>query len=270
MFFNIDKIFVLSLIKHKDSVKKKFNTIFSENREKLSFEFVRGVGSNKNDGQFDSNLFSILQHSTVDDISMNIFHNHIQIIKKAVDLKLNQICILEDDAIFDSISEQKMETINRWLDEHEWDIFYLGYCNWPYIVSFPTLTPGIIRPMSPLTAHGYLVSKSGMTKILDILMKEPKNKLLHIDKFYAQTKDFKKYGIFPMICHQDKNPALFLKACDKMNLKNIEFKRICQCNEWISIIIFLILVFIFVIFIFFSMKMTNTFFVRYFSQNGSK
>ena len=104
MFHSIDKIFVLGLQKHQESIENKFNNLFSSNddKKKLVYHYTQGVGNQtSNDGSYDANLRQILGHNTNDAISKDIFVNHIKIIEKAYLGKHKNIMVLEDDAVWD-------------------------------------------------------------------------------------------------------------------------------------------------------------------------
>ena len=83
MFLNVDKIIVLGLLKNKEKIEKKFSNMFTDHTKKLEYHLVPGVGSTQNDGNYYSSLWSILHHRTIDNISKDIFKNHVNIYKKA-------------------------------------------------------------------------------------------------------------------------------------------------------------------------------------------
>jgi GR25 family glycosyltransferase involved in LPS biosynthesis len=144
---------------------------------------------------------------------------------------------LEEDVCINTNHSSKYKNINNWLLQktNKWDIFYLGYCNWPIIFSF-LITKDIVRIYSPLAAHAYILNRRGMQKILNYTENGLKNMDMHIDKMYAQLPGFRKYAIFPMIAFQNKNPALFTKACDKINL-NLSMKSCSIAIQYISVFI---------------------------------
>ena len=104
MIYNVDKIFILGLLKNKTKIEKKFNSIFQDKRfsGKLDYYLVPGVGSATNDGLYDTSLWSIINHKTMDNISKDIFKNHVDIYQKSKEMNYDRVMILEDDAIFQS------------------------------------------------------------------------------------------------------------------------------------------------------------------------
>lgn len=261
MNIDVSRISVLGLEKNKEKIEQKFNSFFPN--RKIDYFITKGVGTTQNDGTTTSSFWNILNHNTIDKISIDIFNNHISIIKNAwEDETIDTILILEDDAVFRNWNQEKWNKVEYWLKEHKdsWDIFYLGYCNWPKLWSV-FLTSSIIKVKSPLTAHGYILNRRGMFKILKTLEKNPHCSKMHIDKFFIKIPRFEKLSIFPMVCYQEKCPGLYLKACDKMNVR-VLFSTCCQWNEWISILIpILTLFFICFLIIFLFQKMKKKYLI---------
>ena len=252
MFFNVDKIFVLGLVKNKASIQKKFSSMFPDSNiyNKIEYYFVTGSGSTQNDGLLNSSLWSILQHKTIDRISKDIFKNHIDILKKAKENNYTRILILEDDAYFTPISNNQMVAVNHWMETNtSYDMLYLGYVNWPFCWSM-FHNYYIVRPKSPLTAHSYIVNKKGIDKILSLVETCPSWYEHHIDKFYSCENSIQKFGVFPMVSFQDKDPSLFIKALDKLGLY-IPFSNFCRANENVSLYITYIFLLFFVYFLYF-------------------
>jgi len=245
MFFNVDKIFVLGLMKNKKKIESKFSKIFSNtDAKKLEYHFVSGVGSTQNDGMYHSSLWSILNHNTIDNISKDIFKNHMDIYRKAKESNFDRILVLEDDAYFKDYSVKQLQFLNLWLGKYQstYDILYLGYTNWPWLWStFHNFY--IIQPKSPLLLHAYVITKQGIDKMLNLVEQNPQYQNIHIDKVFAQEKTIQKYATFPMIAYQDKDPSLYTKACDKLGI-HVEFNSFCKFNEFVSLLIPFILVII--------------------------
>jgi len=172
--------------------------------------------------------------------------------KMGYDEGCENIIIFEDDAHFSqSHTIGKMTKAIKWLATHEWDIFYLGYCQWPKLLSW-VVTSDIVKLTSPLCLHGYCLSRSGMKKVIQMQQYYdiyPQ----HIDKIYGKKK-WKKYGIFPAICFQSSPPALYKKAMEKLPI-DPGFKSMSKITEYTSLllpfIIFAIILFI-IIHIFFK------------------
>ena len=237
MLHNVDKIFILGLLKNKTRIISKFDSIFNDKSfdGKLEYYLVNGVGSATNDGLYDSSLWSILQHKTMDRISRDIFKNHVDIYKKSKQMDYERVMILEDDAIFTSYKNQnQLNFLNSYIRNNEnYDIFYLGYVNWPILWSSFS-NPFVIKPFSPLTAHAYIINRNGIQKILEMIQTNPELQSIHIDKLLATSKTIKKKAAFPMISFQEKDPSLYLKACDKIGIY-IDFIKFSRINENISI-----------------------------------
>jgi hypothetical protein len=246
MFNSIDKIFVLGLLKHKKAIEEKFNNLFVSNddKKKLVYHYTEGVGNQtSNDGSYNANLKQILGHNTTDAISKDIFMNHIKIIEKAYLGKHQNIMVLEDDAVWDVKKALPIVTkMNNFIltQPKSFDILYLGYCNYPFMFSaFNLKNPSIVRPFRPLCAHGYIVNREGLAKILYY------QKLVyptfdgHIDKFYATCSHLTKKAVFPQFIFQEKAPALYTKACDIIGV-NVSFDTICKINENLSLVMCLL------------------------------
>jgi hypothetical protein len=174
-------------------------------------------------------------------------------IKEAYHNNCQNVLFMEEDARLEKPNQNKLNHVNDWLtNSKRWDIFYLGYCNWPMCASF-LVTTNIVKLWTPLAAHSYILNKQGMEKILNYTEYGKKNMNIHLDKMYTKIPYFYKYGMFPMISFQKKDPALFLKACDKLNI-HISMKTACKINQYISVmvpILFLILLTYFLMKMFF-------------------
>lgn len=243
----VDKNFVLGLKKKETEIRSYFDKHFPS--EKLIYHFTEGVGAQHNDGQVTSSLWDILCHNTIDKVSIDIFKNHIAMIEQAYkDDTVQHALFLEDDARFPSWNASKWQRIESWLQNHRWDIFYLGYCNWPYPWS-TFVTKDIVQISSPLTAHAYILNRTGMAKILSTVDRNPHYRdTVHIDKLFTMIPSFQKYGMYPMASFQEKCPGLYLKACDKLKVR-ILFKTCCQWNEQFSVIFPILVIFISMFFI---------------------
>lgn len=210
---------------------------------------VDGI-SIKNEGKIDINLFTILTHNHMNEVSIDITKNFINMIKHAYSNNYNRVLFLEEDACFVDISDNKKKKVNDWLDMNQtWDIFYLGYCNWPCVWSF-YISSNIVKLTNPLLAHAFILNKRGMEKVLNYTENGNKNMNYHFDKIIGNNiKSFYRYGMFPMCSFQDKNPALLQKALDSLNI-NMSCKTLCKINEILSLIIPILVILIFVFFLF--------------------
>ena len=240
---SVDSIYILGLQKYETETYNAFKSILPLNKTK--FIMKEGVGNTHNDGKMQSSLWNILNHNTIDAVSKDIFKNHISIIRNAYYTSREEsILILEEDARFPNWNQRKWDRIEKFLMEnkHSWDVFYLGYCNWPFLSSF-MITKDVVKVCSPLTLHAYILNRAGMKKILSTLEKGNMNyHNMHIDKFFLKIPNFRKYAAFPMVSFQEKCPGLYLKACDKIGLR-ILFSSFCRFNEHMSLFIPILFIF---------------------------
>jgi hypothetical protein len=233
----VNRIYVLGLQKNETEIHSAYKSILP--LEKTQMVLKEGVGNSQNDGKMESSLWKILNHSTIDAVSRDIFKNHISIIREAYENTTNEtVLILEEDARFPNWNQKKWDNIENFLTKYptSWDIFYLGYCNWPYFSSL-MVTKNVVKVSSPLTAHAYILNRNGMAKILTTFEQQKDfYSNMHIDKFFLEIPKFRKYAAFPMVSFQEKCPGLYLKACDKLKCR-ILFSTFCKINEQISTII---------------------------------
>lgn len=221
---------------------------------------VTGISTKKNNGKGTLSMSQILSHNAPDEVSMDIYKNHIMMIQEAYSKGYDRVLFLEDDARFeDKLDPIQIQNIKYVLKNKEWDIFYLGYCPWPYVISFP-VSPNIVRIPSPLLAHAYILSRSGMEKILEhhnstVL---PSKQNVHMDKVLSEIKGFYKLGTYPSICYQKNDPGLFKEAKNKMKLP-FGFKKVCKFLEHFALLwpILVLLIVIFLIVRYYFRKKTK-------------
>lgn len=240
----LDCIYVLKLRKNDSSemetqLGKKFpNT-------KHVFYNVDGKTVNRNEGPINMSFWTVVNQNYVDEIALDITKNHIEMIKTAYLAGHETVLFMEEDARIEDTPPKKTNDINLWLqNSNRWDIFYLGYCNWPMFCSF-FVTSSVVKLWSPLNAHSYILSKRGMEKILNYTEYGRKNMDIHVDKMYSKIPNFYKYGAFPMFSFQNKDPALFLKACDKLNI-NISMRTSSILIQYVSLLLPLVVLVLFV------------------------
>ena len=195
-----------------------------------------------NNGCENLTFSQILKHEQCDETCQNIAQNHLTLIREAYEQNSNNILIMEDDALFSGITPSKLLSIISWLRDNEWDIFYFGYCPWPTLFTLP-VTKNIVKVFSPLTAHCYVVNKSGIQKILQLGYDG-----CHIDKFYAKS-NLLKYACFPSVSFQSTDPALYKKAISKLGI-NMSFKTLSQSFEVISLVVPIAIIFIIIFIIY--------------------
>lgn len=244
----IDKVFVLSIdrsieaqniiSKHLDEIGMPF--------EMVIFPSVRKDKAVTNDcKEKEISVWKIMKHETTDEVSEDILRNHLYLIKRAWSENYKNVLILEDDAIFENISPKKIHKIASWLEKNEFDVFYFGYCNWFLPVGWIRAV-NIVKLPSPLCAHANLYSRSGMKKILEYVnTQQVKNK--HLDKLLVEIPNLYKFGVFPMMNFQNKDPGLYKRAIKQLRLPNISFKTMSRFMEYMSVIIPFLFLIIFAI-----------------------
>lgn len=250
----VDKVYILTLNETVE-LRRYYGLKFGEN--KIEFYTPKTTTSKiANEGSFHTSFWDILCHKSVDSISKNITMNHIHMIQMAIENKeLNNVLFLEDDARFTyELTENKQTSVKNWMDKNRWDIFYLGYCPWPYLVSM-WIHPNIVKIYSPLTTHAYILNRNGREKIISYYYQHPEIQHLHIDKIFSMKIPLRKYAIFPAICFQEKDPALYTKAMDYVGI-NIPFSLLSKGFEYFSLLTPL-LVFIIALFVFLYMNSRN-------------
>jgi|UniRef100_A0A6C0K4X4 hypothetical protein len=230
----IEKIYVLKLAKND-------GTVMEEHLQKrfpgkpVQFWEVEGKTVNKNEGSINLSLWRILCHNYVDEVAQDITKNHMAMIRDAHDSGEGCVLFLEEDARFEEAPVSRLKGVSEWLKNSPmWDIFFLGYCNWPLVASF-FVTTNVVKLWSPLNAHAYILNRRGMQKILNYTENGQKVNQ-HVDKIYATMPMLQRYGMFPMIAFQNKEPALFTKVCDKLNVR-MSMRTLCIVNQYLSLLI---------------------------------
>lgn len=245
-FFNKIVIITIPNSKRIEEVKKNLSTIGIQNY--VIREFKPAKKTINDGGKKVDTLYDIYKHNICDETCKNIASNHLKLIQEAYDENAENILILEDDAIFERISINRLLKVISWLTRNDWDMFYFGYCPWPILASLP-VNQNIVKIFSPYCTHCYAINKSGINK----LVKNFNNyKNEHIDYWYSKQKNISKYAIFPAISFQSNDPALFKKAVQKIGV-DISFTTISKLLEVVSIIIPIFIVFI-IIYIFYKIK----------------
>lgn len=232
----IDTIYILKM-KHTQLsplLLTQLQTYFPETPHHL-FE-VSGVLTGKNEGDMQMSLLDILCHRRPDEVALDITQNHLQMIHQAFqDSQVQTVLFLEEDAVFET-SETRFRSVWNTLQRESstgFDIFYLGYCNWPWIVSF-FVSPHVIVPSSPLLAHAYILSRSGMQKVEAFV--QHYGKQFHIDKLFCHIPSFRKRASHPLLCYQSKNPALLTRLTDRWNI-HLSNPLFLQIFHWTSLLL---------------------------------
>lgn len=237
----VDCTLVLTLASRKD----RHRTIFHHLKDDLGMEnvYLYTVEGNRkkqqnNGGDRTIGLMEILTHSATDETSNDIFKNHIAMIRWAYERGYQRVLFLEEDARFDSIDEAMIRRAGAWMDHNEWDIFYVGYCTWPIVAAFPVAI-NIVRLPSPYLCHAYIMNRTGMEKILNY----PASKDMHIDKFLATMPNLIKVGIYPSICFQENEPALYEEAKKKLHIP-LSFRTMSRTLEMVAVLWPIVFIFI--------------------------
>jgi hypothetical protein len=208
----------------KNDLKKNFKLARINNYEIIDFQPASKI---VNDGsEKDLNVREIMQHNFCDSTCQNITNNHLEIIKKAYQLNLNNVLIFEDDAYFElPLDLNKIRNIVDWLKISEWDMFFFGYIPYPIPLLLP-VSLDVVRVFTPMLGHAYAVNKSGINYIINNLQLFS-NK--HIDSVYSSLP-LKKYGVWGNVCFQSSDPALYTRAMQKVGL-NISLKTFSKINN---------------------------------------
>jgi hypothetical protein len=234
-----DKFYIITLKdKNVNKIKRNLNKVGIEN-----YEILRYKGAKKRSNvSVNSTLYDLMMHNNYDKTAANIKSNHLKTMKKAYNLGLNNIVILEDDALFDiPFNYDKLKIIIKWLENNSWDIFFFGNCPWPPISIIQN--KHIVKPLYPLLAHCYSINRNG---IKNILSNDNISKKIHIDKIFAYSK-LKLYAVYPSISKQYIAPAIYREIIKKIGI-NIDFNNIVYIMETLGIIMPL-LIFILIIYI---------------------
>ena len=216
-----DEINVITIPQHTSRINKmkiNFKKVklykYTINTFETSSKITNDV---KNSGK---TLLSLFLHNSGDETSVNIMLNHLSIIKRAYYNNKKYIMIMENDAEFVyPLPFSNLYSTIEWLKNNKWDIFYFGYCSTN--IRIKRITPVITQISSPLLAHCYALSRSGMKKIL---VNAYKYKHLQIDKFYSLLFP-KSLGIYPIINYQSIEPAIYKRIKKQLKL-NIPFNCI--------------------------------------------
>lgn len=236
----IDKTFVMSteerpaICQHLSGIGLKHEVVV----------FPR-VGKDNNVSGEDLTLWDILCHHRTDHVSNRIAQNHITLVQKALSNNSKNVLIMEDDARFElPLPVEKLDRIQAWLSDNEYDLFYFGHCPWPLLFSF-LLTRDIVRITSPYTCHAYIVSRSGMHKILSHVQDRDISQLnVHYDRLLNEIP-LQKYGVFPSINFQNKEPALYREGIQRLlpSFSYVPFRFMVRSLETVSIVLPLLVIF---------------------------
>ena len=138
--------------------------------------------------------------------------SHLNIIKTAKKENYNNVLIFEDDIEFlDYKYNEKKEKFKSdpkdilykalsQLNQHEWDILWLGYAS-GRIKNYCRIDDNLFRADGQTRTHAYAVNNT----VYDMIIKNLPSSTLLIDQFYRHiiTPKCKSISICPMICGQN-------------------------------------------------------------------
>lgn len=128
------------------------------------------------------------------------FTSHISVIKNAYDDGIERLMVFEDDIMYNtSIKEVDINRVSKFLDKEEWDIFFLG--GTPNIWNkrlYPTGYNNIYRG-NFAAAHAYILNRSYMKKIKDIVWDREKYDTIDV---HVLMQNEKSYISFPRFFYQ--------------------------------------------------------------------
>ena len=203
-----------------------------------------------NTGPKEMSFSEILIQDYCDGTCQNIINNHIYIIKKYHREKKKNILILEDDIDFINVKNNVLQAKVNFLKNNNWDIFFLGYIQYPILMSF-LIRKNIVKLTNPLGLQAYCLSRKGMKKILDFFSKTlDKQYPAQIDFIYNKIPNFSKYGICPSIAYQSRSPGIYKTFQEKcIPFKYILFNKLSYLFEFIGLFVpILIIIILYMIF----------------------
>ena len=179
-------------------------------------------------------LFDVMFNypSLVNEVSEKIATDHFFMVEEALNHSetkpFARIMFLEDDARFLPFSKNitRLGNFVRY-SSYRWDQILLGYC--PLSCSF-FLTPNIVRVGNTRLRHASILSVEGMRKIIEFKQKEFGRRPCPFDIVGNRIPHFRKLAVFPMICFQMEEPALYRRIVHNMCYP-LPFSEICQCLE---------------------------------------
>lgn len=185
-------------------------------------------------------ISDIFLHNKCDQNTRNISRNHFTLIRLAYKRGYQNVVIFEDDATFlTPINKKQLKHTVEWLRWNKWDLFYFGYCPYPYLYS-SFKTRYIVKPYSPMLTHSYAISRRGMKKILQ-MEKEYYTNPIEFDKYLAYS-NLSKYASFPSINFQNIDPKKYRQALELLKLPSLPFYYVSRSLEYISLFLPIIII----------------------------
>lgn len=176
---------------------------------------LNGIGINEFERISATKLNFESDISKVQLAQISCFHSHLKTLRKAHQLNLNNVLILEDDCKFINVEYLKYV-------KNEFDILYLG-CNRKiyrnnnnliYLSDVEKVDNNIVKIKECGTTHAIMYSKNFINKIIDIYPKDDiffqkaftlEEKYSVYDIFlnwFTEQNNIQKYTMYPIICSQ--------------------------------------------------------------------
>lgn len=197
-----NKIYIINLDYRKD----RWQTINTHLNEIGIPDFERVSATKLN---FESDI------SKVQLAQISCFHSHLKTLRKAHQLNLNKVLILEDDCKFINVENLKFIT-------NDFDILYLG-CNRKiyknnnnliYLSDIEKVNDNIVKIKECGTTHAIMYSKNFINKIIEMYSTDDiffqkaftlEEKYSVYDIFlnwFTEQNSIQKYAMYPIICSQ--------------------------------------------------------------------
>lgn len=234
MDFGCDRIKCINLPEREDK-KKSFTKIMKENN--IFFEF-----------------FPAIRDKEIP--SRGCFRSHAKIISDAYKDGINRLMIFEDDACsVKKISQKDIDEIRRFLDNEDWEIFFLGSIPeiWFHNLSKKESYPNIYKGHF-LAAGAYILNKNGIEKYKDLEWNNP-HRVIDKDVFLHNNK---AYGRLPRVymqrlitndiqyTHKQTIP-LFVKTRAIVNKLGISYALNVNIKVWKVLLSILVIIIIIII-----------------------
>jgi len=209
-----------------------------------------------------------LSENMMDEVSDNIFDNHVNMIRAAYHESSDPwVLFLEDDARFDKsmFSTEVAEDVVQFLQSGAADVMLLGLIPFWKGVGVPLATyssRSVVRHWTmTLCAHAYILTRPAMQKILALAeaRKDSGNKIprMHFDMAFHYL-GLRVYSACPMVCFQNRDPALYQRFQTMMPvLQFFSFRQMSTCLYRIAILLPMVLVVLLMICLYFLILKTR-------------
>jgi len=262
----VDYVYILCLegetVRHEDITRHLLSVGFQSSQIVL---FIRPGKRRDNDvGNRVIRLFDVIfrYSSLINEVTRKIAMDHFFMIEEALNKCENKpfarILFLEDDARFDNFCWNTIHSIRQFVRcvHYRWDQILLGYC--PLSCSY-FLTPHIIHVGNTRLRHASILSMEGMQKMIDFKNKEFGRCPCPFDIVGNRILHFRKLAVFPMMCFQKEEPALYRRIAHNLCYP-LPFSEICRCLEMLCLccpVWFPMVIILFGIILYQKMKFSN-------------